>query len=123
MLIELDLGATENSKRYIRLSSEGVRSNCPFLQCISIPVYDYDVIAYLIQHGRYLRKIAWGITYKLKSAPCDPRLNDVLQHYHWTPRLSNDDTECKKKHAYTVSALTAWQDNDDWETLEHIREI
>ena len=118
LLIELDLGVTDEEGTNI--SNECLNDvcwSCPLLQCITIPVYDYDVIAHLIEHGQNLRKITWGTIYtepkeeaEEVEAPHDPRVTEWLEQHHWNPCLGNgypSGAQYTKKLAYTVSPYTA----------------
>lgn len=120
LLIELDINlSVESSIIRSPQCMLDICNSCPMLQCIRLPKYDYDVIAYLLQHGRSLRKIAWngiGINpNKPPPIPNNPRLFKLLEHYNWNSYSSEGDPVCIKKHAYTMSAYTAWSDYDHWD--------
>ena len=83
---------------------------CPRLQRISLPVYDYDTIIYLIQHASSLRRIDWGYSssdkHKVKHRT---RLQATLAQYHWKP-LESRARVVHKQYPYWLSALSVYSE-------------
>ena len=83
---------------------------CPRLQRISLPVYDYDAIIYLIQHAPSLRRIDWGYSssdrHKVKHRKL---LQTTLAQYHWKP-LESRARVIHKQYPYWLSAVSVYSE-------------
>ena len=83
--------------------------NCLKLQYITIPVYDYDIITYLLQHGGRLHRISWKNTDhpKVRIPKAMPAMRILLSQYNWEPTASEvayNHIGYERKYGYTISS-------------------
>ena len=97
LLRELDLGSCSKLGACIY----DICDSCPKLQDLTIPVYDYDIITYLLQHGGTLHRISWG-TDPSQHTACDVPLRRLIIGQNYDPRKNRSWGEYKRKYGYTI---------------------
>ena len=127
LLTELNLGYPQKGPLPTSCVYE-IFDHCLLLEYIVLPTYDPIAIAYLVQHGRRLHRIAWwfdelehGFSSSASDAASDAavyarRLPDLLQKHNWLPTIFQRDinsrqhwSEYRRKYAYMVSSTSnAW---------------
>ena len=105
LLRELDLSSCSKLGACIY----DICDSCPKLQDLIIPVHDYDIITYLLQHGGRLHRVSWKNTdyEKVRIPKATPDIRILLLQYNWEPRASEvayNYIGYDRKYGYTISS-------------------